>query len=317
MDNIDKNILECYFENGRISIKALARRINSPQATVHYRIERLKKQGIILPRSIPLINYPLLGYPSCYLFLIRTQRSQTIPKLPSTVVVTKLSYSGYWDEGILVFTALSLQECILIFRTIFKEDLLELENVHLQTISFYSLVLSKRFVKKIVAQYIIPPPKVIELTLIQKKILSAISTDGSIALWEIALKLRISPQRARYHLLELMKNKTLLQIRPQLNITKSLAILLVKLHFADKKSFDNLIAWAKKESCVNACGFGLGKYNVLIQIFYENTLDIVQVIDSLKKTIAENLHLLDLLLCTKEEVVANSEPLYLPASGTK
>ncbi|EQD78879.1 Transcription regulator, AsnC-type [mine drainage metagenome] len=61
MDRKDSEILNYLIRNGRDKVSEISRELDIPRITVHERIERLKKDGIIKGFSaIP--DYSLLGY---------------------------------------------------------------------------------------------------------------------------------------------------------------------------------------------------------------------------------------------------------------
>lgn len=61
LDEIDAGILGALQENGRISLTAIARRVNAAPATVHERLAKLRRSGVLLAVSARL-DAAKLGY---------------------------------------------------------------------------------------------------------------------------------------------------------------------------------------------------------------------------------------------------------------
>ena len=69
MDSKDEKILAELYEDSRQSTADIARKTGIPRVTVHERIQRLKKQGVIEKFTIKR-NYAALGMPSKALVLV-------------------------------------------------------------------------------------------------------------------------------------------------------------------------------------------------------------------------------------------------------
>jgi len=61
LDEIDRGILAALQENGRMSLTAIARRVNAAPATVHERLAKLRRSGILVAFSVRL-DAAKLGY---------------------------------------------------------------------------------------------------------------------------------------------------------------------------------------------------------------------------------------------------------------
>lgn len=61
IDEIDKKIIELFHEDGRISYRKIAKKLDISIGTVHNRIEKLTKNGVIL-KFTPVIDHEKLGY---------------------------------------------------------------------------------------------------------------------------------------------------------------------------------------------------------------------------------------------------------------
>ncbi|RLG54400.1 MAG: Lrp/AsnC family transcriptional regulator [Candidatus Hydrothermarchaeota archaeon] len=61
IDSIDRKILKILQEDCRMSYKDIGKKINLPKSTVHSRVRRLLKNGII-ERCVAIVNPEKLGY---------------------------------------------------------------------------------------------------------------------------------------------------------------------------------------------------------------------------------------------------------------
>ena len=61
MDDLDKNILELLSDDGRKSYRKISRELGVSVGTVHNRVDKLTKSGII-DKFVPVIDHEKLGY---------------------------------------------------------------------------------------------------------------------------------------------------------------------------------------------------------------------------------------------------------------
>lgn len=69
IDELDRKILSELARNSRLSIRELARRVGVPHTTVHERVRRLEREGVIEGYTAR-INYKRLGYMVTALILV-------------------------------------------------------------------------------------------------------------------------------------------------------------------------------------------------------------------------------------------------------
>ena len=106
LDELDLKIISHLQENGRIPISELAKRLNQPENTVRYRIERLVKNGVIR-RFTALVDPRALGLnvSAAVMFKVDPKKlDQLLEKLASMKDVTNIDQlSGEWDLIAVVF----------------------------------------------------------------------------------------------------------------------------------------------------------------------------------------------------------------------
>ena len=106
IDELDLRIISHLQENGRIPVAELAKKLNQPENTVRYRIERLLKNGVIR-RFTALVDPRALGLnvSAAVMFKVDPKKlDQLLEKLTSTKDVTNVyQLSGEWDLIAVVF----------------------------------------------------------------------------------------------------------------------------------------------------------------------------------------------------------------------
>jgi Lrp/AsnC family transcriptional regulator for asnA, asnC and gidA len=106
IDELDLKIISHLQENGRIPVAELAKRLNQPENTVRYRIERLLKNGVIR-RFTALVDPRALGLnvSAAVMFKVDPKKlDQLLEKLTSMKDVTNVyQLSGEWDLIAVVF----------------------------------------------------------------------------------------------------------------------------------------------------------------------------------------------------------------------
>jgi len=111
IDPLDRAILRELVRNARISLRELARKLNSPSSTLHDRIKRLVKRGVIA-RFTVLVDEAKLGYQVKALILINAdgkhivEVEKEIAEHPNVQIV--LDITGEFDIAVIaVFRSIS------------------------------------------------------------------------------------------------------------------------------------------------------------------------------------------------------------------
>ncbi len=103
IDEKDKMILEELHKDARTPTKRIAQNLDIPRVTVHTRIEKMKKDGVILGFTVK-IDYNKIGLPvTAFVFVsFSTQEKLTQQELAGQIAEIKNVYevhliSGEWD----------------------------------------------------------------------------------------------------------------------------------------------------------------------------------------------------------------------------
>ena len=75
LDSLDKKLLTILQDDARVSASEISRKIGHNENTIRYRIERLKKSGVI-KEFTALLNPRLIGLPIAAIMMITTEPNQ-------------------------------------------------------------------------------------------------------------------------------------------------------------------------------------------------------------------------------------------------
>ena len=126
LDNKDKNILKMLYGDGRASVSEISRKTGIPRDSVHYRLQRLIKSGVI-NQFLLILDSVKLGYPVftfvnfiLYNFDDKTEKEfySYLVQQPYVIYVAKTT--GKWDCTISI-SAKTLEHFDSILRDIRKK----------------------------------------------------------------------------------------------------------------------------------------------------------------------------------------------------
>ena len=114
LDKTDKLLLRIVQEDSRVPLQKIARRLGVPKSTVHYRIGRLEREGIIEGYYAKL-NASSLGYDYLAVVLVRAKYG---PRYHKKVGLQLSRLPGVWA----VYYVLGDYDFIVLIRAINRDD---------------------------------------------------------------------------------------------------------------------------------------------------------------------------------------------------
>ena len=153
MDKLNKNLLSELIINSRIPITRLAKKLKVSREVLTYRLNRLKKDKIILD-FIAYIDTLRLGYIGAAVFIsIKADKQQEFEAFlkNSSFVSWVAKLSGIWNFGFSIVgkTNGELDEKFLLIYTKFKDDIIDHRfTLHKKTTFFYEKYFNKEFKQK-------------------------------------------------------------------------------------------------------------------------------------------------------------------------
>lgn len=129
MDAIDNKILSGLIGNSRIPITRLAKRVGASREVVTYRMNRLKKEGVIHD-FVAEINIQKLGYIGAAVFInIKATRQKSFKEFLENCnfVSWVAELSGLWNFGLSIYakTNEELDKKFLVLYNNFKNDIID------------------------------------------------------------------------------------------------------------------------------------------------------------------------------------------------
>lgn len=226
LDRKDERILAALDENARQPITAIARKAGLSKQSAAYRLERLKKEGI-LRQTLTIVDLPRLGYTGFQVYLkmrnISKRREEALDSFVKNHprILWGVRCTGNWDLLIL-FAEHSPNE--------FQQDLKQFLGsfgrfVAKKAVSIY-LTWEHMNHKYITGEA--PNPRVLgkskqpeEIDEQDEEILAAIATQARKSIAEISLETKIPASTVAFRLKELRRKRVIAGFAPQLDFRKT------------------------------------------------------------------------------------------------
>lgn len=210
--------------NARQTYLQLGRKLRMNKDTVKYRMERLKKLGIIQGYYTE-INTQLLGY-TVYRFYIKLQNVtadvknsifQWLVQQKETFFVSEIV--GHWDIAIL-FWAKDILEAEQFWEK-YKVHYVKYTQSHLLSIFTKLHIFPRKYLgSKPDAAYVTKISNIPRLDKIDYAILEELASNARASFVDIALKLKTTAKRIAYRVRKLQKSNVILWYRAKLNYQK-------------------------------------------------------------------------------------------------
>ena len=226
LDIKDKKLLYLLLQNSNTPLKRIASLVGLSKNAVSYRINKLKKDGII-ERFHPVIDHHSLGYYTSDIFLkyrakeIEEKKIRDyIIKNPNIVWATYLF--GKWDLFIQIITSEDFTEMLKEILSHFSNNLEQYEaKTHVRRLKISHQIFEfseKNLYIPIIEKKI---QKIVEIDNIDRKILSHLSNVDALSNYrEIAKAVNASPETVRNRVRRLYKEGVILYSMPFINHRK-------------------------------------------------------------------------------------------------
>ncbi len=200
LDVRDKKILILLSENARMSLSTIAKKVHLSRDTVHYRIRRMEKLGVII-RYFPELDFKKIGYNVYHLFLLIDETDQvaraalieTMKNHPNTLSL--IEYSDRWDFEWIV-AAKNIEEFDMVVTDLHAKfsNVITERNKLLVIHPYFTTVLlyetnkekNKPFIKETKEIHYRPDKKDLE-------IVEALTEDCRTSTYDIAKEVNLSP----------------------------------------------------------------------------------------------------------------------------
>ncbi len=305
LDKIDKKLLSYLFHNFRKPITQIAKNCRISREQAEYRIKKYEKSGLI-NRYLTAFNLYMFGYREHYTLRLRVKnpKSKNLDKLcnKNILIFTRLHSFGEWDYILAIF-AKNKTDFLNFISTLFnswKEDLLDYSIFEPTEVHFYPLkIFGKREDDKTLS---FKEDKEIKFDVLDKKLMTILAKNADIKIVDLARKLKEKVKTISYRLKRLEKN-IIVGYRIFLDLSKigyNLAQLSIKLNDLSDSTVRQLRQYAKQRESVHAFNLGIGKYNTMFQIIYQNPKEVNEEINKLKEIFKEKIIEFDVTFIDKE-----------------
>jgi len=309
LKEIDYKLLSYLYHNYNESFSKIAKATKLSRDQVEYRINKYMKEGLII-KFRPIFNYSKFGYNVIVVLLLKFEKPKMAGSFSKSLNKNKncISYGkcyGKYD---------------LYLNCVFKDDkelngfISKLFENETNFISDYLLInpqYTELFPIKFFNHsnkensYIYNEDKTkTELDEIDLKILKILSNNGRERLIDIAIKTKISSERAFYKLKRLKSEKIIFGNRIQFNMSLLgyfFTVIMVNFRNFSEKNKDKVKSFAKNSKNVNSISFNLQKPNCMIQLFHKEEGEIREAIAEIKKLFNEDSVEIDVLQIGEDE----------------
>jgi DNA-binding Lrp family transcriptional regulator len=319
LDVKDRKLLYYLSLNARQSHTQLSRKVGLSKNGVKYRIERLKKEGVIKKFTI-VPNVASCGYDTFNILL----------KFNEDIYENKEIINYFKDHGLCVWI-LTLSGGWDLFVEIIVPNLSRMAAIIREINSHFGEVLNKYKVFYVASGPVKlgdiledlyvdlklekpKPKKIIEkkqkLDIVDKKIMMILAKDSSLPLMSIARELNTSLDIVRYRMKRLVNSNLILKFDTnislsQLGYTKYLCR--ISLHGGSEERINAIKKRISVDKDIIYAFFDVNGYNIMFTCAFKKTEDIDHLLRGLRKDFSDIIEDQEYLL-VKEEVLLNLFP---------
>ncbi|MFH1285944.1 MAG: winged helix-turn-helix transcriptional regulator [Candidatus Micrarchaeota archaeon] len=282
LDLTDKRILYQLDSNSRQPLTQIAKKLNTSQQLVDYRIKNYEKNGLI-SSYVTLIDYKKFGLVNYTVYFrfrqVDSKREKEIVdyfcKLPNTNIV--FTCEGNWELGVgfLVDNIFGFNEEFTKAQRLFQNNIADFTiTTHLQSSHFGRkyLLAPEEFEDISIPAITGGKPLSLKLTDTEAQVLRVLSVNSRLSLVESAKLAKLSPRIFHYQLKKLIENEVIVGYSVRLNpelLGYNFYRLLLRLHAPSAEEKNSLSAYLKTYPNVLRAIDSFGRYDLLIDAEFE------------------------------------------------
>lgn len=305
LDKIDKKLLSYIFHRFREPITKIAKSCRISREQAEYRIKKYQKKGFV-KGFFPLFNLYSLSYNKNYIIKLRVKNPKhenlTNISFGNVLIFTRLQCYGGWDYILTIF-AKDKKDVINFISKLYDlwgNELLDYDIFEPLEIHFFPLkIFGSREDDKTLSFF---ETEKIKIDFLDEKIIKLISKNANIRIIELAEKLNEKVETINYRLKRLEKT-LILGYRLFLDLEKidyNLASIFLKLNNLSSIEIKKILEYAKSREKIHACGIGIGKFNLIFQIVYQNQKELSEEINKIKELFSDKIVGYELINIEKE-----------------
>lgn len=310
LDLKDKKIMAILVDDARISLTQLAKKVGLKRETVDYRIKKLIEKKIITGFA-PFINFKMLGYSFFEIFLLfdeigDTKRKELLSELTALPsVMNVIEYNDRWDVKI----------------TILAKDIEEFDSINdkiqrslgKQLLEKERLALLSEYAELSASELFQPGKRVFESKTKKKekpkidekdrKILKCLSEDCRQSTYQIADKLKISPDGVGLRIKKMVESGVIEKFATWYDNSKFPLYwhtFAAKLNSFDQTTENKIKNLINENSKIKSARKTLGNWDILFSIVAESQKEIHQSVKEIRKSLSGSMKNYQTWLAYKE-----------------
>jgi len=299
LDKKDWRVLYHLTENARQSHSQIARKVGLSKNAVTYRIERLKKQGVI-SKFFTIIEHELIGY-GFYEVLMKFNYKKEdekkvvsyLQKHPNVMVVDQVS--GNWDFVVEYGTKTvgKFYECL--------NDLKDKMSKYLDTFETH-IILNPLIVEQLPVDVykkmgvekkrkpFLQTGKMEKVDELDKKLLFELDKDCTLPLYVLAKKLKVTSETVASRIKKLIRRKIIVKFTAQINLKAlgyDVAIIKMDLRNLTKEKEKLLVSYIKHHRQVRYSFMGGTRPEVFVYLAVEKSSEVDDFLREVKEKFFE------------------------------
>lgn len=298
MDNLDKKIICILERNCRTSLSQIAKQLRTNRNVITYRINNLKKQGIIC-KYITSINLGKLGYNTYKIYFKINQLNKGEDLInyflnkKEIIHLTKLE--GEYNLSCVVATKniVELDAFLTEIRTKFGNIIKDLHVsivVYSKIFKFEKVLLGEKDQPIKIEKYS-SEKGTINLDDTDKKILHALSQNANLSYIELMNKTGLTLDIIKYRMKKLKEN-IISSFRILFDLSKFgyfHYVILIKTNSMKKSDEQKLLSWSTLKSNVLYCTKRIGNFDFEINVAITDINDLRDFVNELQSEFSENI----------------------------
>lgn len=286
IDKKDKKILEILEKNSRISLTALSKKVNASPQAIHYRINKLLSEKVIL-------NFPTIIDPA-YFSLIEIKVHFRIlyvsPKVLEEIIshfkkhryVTEIiECGGTWDL-IMTYMVKNLSQ----FNKLIHEDIEKFQK-HLQPdIKLFSVVHHYPQYNFLIGGDRIP----ITFNKKTKKLISLLALNSKTTIIELVKKLKLDPKTIIKRIKKLKKENVIRAFTINIDkslLNKTLHKVLIRYSKISTRKENQLLQFIKKQNNIRSFSKLIGQFDVEFEIEIEKPIELRKLMFEIREKFSD------------------------------
>lgn len=289
MDILDNKILLELTKNSRIAVTLLAKKVRASREVVAYRINRLKREGVIR-EFVTEIDLEKLGFVGAAVFIsIKASKEEEFKEFLRNCdfVSWVAELSGVWNFGLSIYGRdnIEIDQRFMILYNKFKNDIIDYRfTLHQKSKFFYEKYFSSVYNNKK-----IPGGKDIKLDLKDKIILRELSTNSRIDFVELSKKVYLTIPAVAKRIKQLEKSGIIEKYSLFVNLIK-LNLFQYSLFIVNKniQTRGKLISFLEKHPKVSFIAEYLGNPFIEFGIIVKNPYELRKTLQEIEEVFPDN-----------------------------